>query len=105
MPMLRKNTAITPMTATATVASCRVEVGGQHDGKGRSRASTNLLSVGVALAGPSPLRRAKPESRAPFGLCVVLRRRHRRTVDGDDARRSHWEGTGLLIPPRLTHQL
>src|SRR5258705_2192948 len=82
MPMPRKNTEIRTMTAVpmvlATVASCAIEVGGQHERKGGRGASTNLLPDGVAMAGPGPLRRSKPESCAALGLRLVPGGRHRR---------------------------
>ena len=75
----------------------------RRDGGG---ASTNLLSDGLAVAGPGAVCRSEPESGAAFGIGVVLRRRHRRTADGDDARRRHRaKARSLLIPPRLTHHL
>ena len=58
-------------------------------GRGRSGASTNLLSDGVAVAGPGAVRRSEPESCATFGIRVVLRGRHRRTADGDEPDGDH----------------
>src|SRR5882762_2813698 len=93
MPMPRKNTEIRTMTAVpmvlATVASCRIEVGGQHGGRGGIRASTNLLPDGVAMAGPGPLRRSEPESCAALGLRVVPGGRHRRADHRGDHGRHH----------------